>query len=126
MEIKMWCQIWRFQLRNTLILSRKKFFSSSRNPRFLRSFDVVFHMFRCINQTFHKTSKLAGVKLEKEMWCYIMLFPLINTLKSPCNKKKKIEESATVFFKTMFLLQRIHIVFHMLEFIYQTFDQNKI
>ena len=36
---------------------------------FLRSFDVVFDIFRCINQTFHHDKNLAGIKLEKEMWC---------------------------------------------------------
>ena len=29
---------------------------------FLRSFDVVFHMFRCINQTFHQNKKICWDK----------------------------------------------------------------
>ena len=36
---------------------------------FLWSLDVVFQMFRCINQTSHHDTNVAGIKLEKEMWC---------------------------------------------------------
>ena len=32
---------------------------------FLHSFDVVFHMFKCINQTFHHDKNVAWIKLEK-------------------------------------------------------------
>ena len=35
----------------------------------LQSFDVVFYMLRCINQTFHDDKNVAGIKLENEMWC---------------------------------------------------------
>ena len=58
----------RFPLRNTLKSSRKKK-KNSRNPNsvfflrfFLRSFDIVFHMFRCINQTFHQNKKICWDK----------------------------------------------------------------
>ena len=68
----MWCQIIKFSLRNTLKLSRKKK-KKSRNPqqcfsklrRFLRSFDVVFHMFRCIQQTSHQNKKNSWDKTGK-------------------------------------------------------------
>ena len=78
LEKEMWCQIWQFQLRNTQKSSRKKkkYFKESATLFFkttlffLRSFDVVFHMFKCINQTFNKNKKnVAGIKVEKEMWC---------------------------------------------------------
>ena len=37
---------------------------------FLRSFDVVFHMFKYINQTFHQNKKCSWEKkLENKMWC---------------------------------------------------------
>ena len=40
--------------------------SPQRAGCFLRSFDVVFHMFKCINKTFHQKKKnVAGKKLEK-------------------------------------------------------------
>ena len=32
---------------------------------FLRSFDVVFHMFKCINQTFHKNKQCSWDKTEE-------------------------------------------------------------
>ena len=91
----MQCQIWRFQLKNTLNLSHKKRINIKESATlffkttlfFLRSFDVVYHMFQCIKQTFHKNNKCIQVKLEKEMWCQIMRFPLINTLK--LSRKKK-------------------------------------
>ena len=133
----MWCQIWRFQLRNTIKFKRKKKKNFKEAATmffktmfffcfFLWSFDVVFYMFRSTNQTFHK-KKIAGITLEKEMWCQIMQFPLGNTLKLSGNKKKKIKESKTVFFKTtlVFFYVGFYIGSHMLGFIYQTFHQNK-
>ena len=48
-----------------IVMQEKK---NSRNPQqcffrvFLRSFDVVFHMFRCINQTFHQNKKICWNK----------------------------------------------------------------
>ena len=61
MEKRMFRQIWRFQLRNTLKLSHKKkrnfnqsthYFSKLRC--FLKRFDVVFHMFMGIKKTFNQ------------------------------------------------------------------------
>ena len=59
---RMLCQIWQFQLRNTLKLSQKKkrnfkksstlFFKTK--SFFLRHFDVVFHMFMVIKNTFNQ------------------------------------------------------------------------
>ena len=59
-----------FPLRNTIKLSRKKKekFKESQTVFFrffLQSFDVVFHTFRWINQTFHQNkNKNDGIKLE--------------------------------------------------------------
>ena len=66
----MWCQIWRFHLRNTLKLARKKEKKCQgicdtvfqNYVVFLRSFDVVFNMFKCINQTFHQNKKCSWNK----------------------------------------------------------------
>ena len=66
MEKRMFCQIWRFQLRNTLKLSHKKKrnFNQSTTLFFkttsilLRHFDVVFYMFMGIKKTFNENKKL--------------------------------------------------------------------
>jgi len=66
MEKRMFRQIWRFQLRNTLKLSHKKtrnfnqsthYFSKLRC--FLKRFDVVFHMFMGIKKTFNQNKNCS-------------------------------------------------------------------
>ena len=36
---------------------------------FLQSFDIVFHMFKCINQTFHENNKCSWDKTWKGNVC---------------------------------------------------------
>ena len=67
LEKRMFCQIWRFQLRNTLKLSHKKKrnFNQSTTLFFkttsilLRRFDVVFYMFMGIKKTFNKNKNCS-------------------------------------------------------------------
>ena len=62
---------------------------------FLRSYAIIFHMFRCINQTFHQNKKNSWDKTEEGN---VVLDYAISAQKYP--KKKNFKESATVFFKT--------------------------
>ena len=105
----MWCQIWQFHLRNTLKSACKK------NKKcqgicntvfhnyvvFLRSFDVVFHMFGCINKTFHQNKKCSWDKTGEGN---VVLDYAISAQKYPkivTQEKEKFKESPTVVFKTM-------------------------
>ena len=57
---------------------------------FLRCFDIVFYMFRCISQTLKQKKKGSWLKLAKEMFGYIWQFQLRNSLKYP-----KFKQSTT-------------------------------
>ena len=103
----MWCQIQRFHLRNTLKLARKKkknvkesatlFFKTT--LFFSRSFDLIFHMFKCINQTFHQNRKCSWDKTGEEN---VVLDYAIYAQKYPKivkQEKEKFKESPTVVLK---------------------------
>ena len=66
----------------------------------LQSFDVVFYMFSCINQTFYhdkkcRWSKTGEVNVVLDYAISAQKYPKIIT-----QEKEKFKESQTVFFKT--------------------------
>ena len=68
---------------------------------FSRSFDFVFHMFKCINQTFHQNRKCSWDKTGEGN---VVLDYAISAQKYPkivTQEKEKFKESPTVVFKTM-------------------------
>ena len=65
---------------------------------FSQSFDFIFHMFKCINQTFHQNRKCS---LDKTVEENVVLDYAISTQKYPkivTREKDKFKKSATVFF----------------------------
>ena len=68
---------------------------------FLRSFDVFFHMFMCVNETFHQNKKCSWDKTGEGN---VVLDYAISAQKYPkivTQEKEKFKESPTVVFKTM-------------------------
>ena len=66
---------------------------------FLRSFDVVFHMIKCKNQTFHQNKKCSWDKTGEEN---VVLDYAISAQKYPkivTQEKEKFKESPTVVLK---------------------------
>ena len=108
MEKRMFRQIWRFQLRNTLKLSHKKkrnfnqsthYFSKLRC--FLKRFDVVFHMFMGIKKTFNQNKncsldKTGEGNVVSDLAISPQKYPKIGTQE----EEKNVKESATLFFIT--------------------------
>ena len=108
LEKRMLCQIWQFQLRNTLKLSPKKKINFNKSTTlffkttlfFLRHFDVVFHMFMVIKKTFYQYKNCSSYKTGEwntvsDLAISAQKYPKIVT-----KEKENFKESATVFFKT--------------------------
>ena len=69
---------------------------------FLRSFDVVFHMFMCVNETFHQNKKCSWDKTGEGNGVLDYAISAQTYPKIVTQEKENFKESATVFFKTMF------------------------
>ena len=106
LEKRMFCQIWQFQLRNTLKLSQRRK-EISRNPQhsfsklrcffFLRHFDVVFHMFMAIKKTFNWYKSCS---LDKTGEGNVVSDLAISPQKYPKIGTQEIEKcQGTLFFK---------------------------
>ena len=129
----MWCQIWRFHLKNTLKSARKKKKNVKESATlFFKTalfFYGVFTTFcTCLGTSIRPsmiTKNIAGIKLEKKMWCQIMRFLLRNTLKSSRKKQKKSRNPQQCFSKLCPFLRSFDVVSYRFRCINPTFHINK-